>query len=291
MNKVVVVTDSVSCLPRELVEKYGIRIVPISIIIDGKPYRDGIDITPSEVYKIVRENKTLPTTTSPSPGDFLSVYREIHRENASGIVCVTICSEISMMYDSAVQAKQMAEEEMPGIVINVIDSRTAGGAEGFIALAAAEAAASGQDMARVCDAAEKMKPRVNMIAVLDTLEYLARAGRIPRAASWVTSMLKIKPILTFSQGGIKPLERARTKPKAVQRLIDIMKERMNSKPVRVNVMHANVPEEAEALRQRVEAEFNCIELFVADFAPTMGVQAGPGVLALAFYSEEDNDVG
>ena len=265
-------------------------IVPIRIIVNGHSYRDGLDITPKEVYELVANGKELPTTTSPSPGDFLDAYREAGRK-ADGIVCITICSEISMMYDSAVQAKRMAEEEMSHLAINVVDSRTAGGAEGFVALAAARAAASGMDLAKVSAVAEEMKPRVNMIAVLDTLEYLAKAGRIPRAASWVSSMLKIKPILTFSQGEIRPLERARTKPRAVQRLIDIMRERTGGKPLHVNIMHANVPGEAEALKQRVESEFECDEIFVADFAPTMGVQAGPGVLAMAFYSEEDGDVG
>jgi len=272
------------------VQRYDIRIVPISIIIEGRPYRDGVDITPQEVYELIASSKELPTTTSPSPGDFLEAYREL-ADRASGIVCITICSEISMMYDSAVQAKQMAEEEMHGIAINVVDSRTAGGAEGFVSLAAAVAAASGKNLTQVTEVAEQMIPRVNMVAVLDTLEYLARAGRIPRAASWITSMLKIKPILTFSQGEIRPLERARTKPRAVKRLVEIMRERTGSRPVHVNVMHANVLEEAEALKKQVESEFECAEIFIADFAPTMGVQAGPGVLALAFYSEEDNDVG
>jgi len=195
------------------------------------------------------------------------------------------------MYDSAVQAKRMAEEEMPRVAINIVDSRTAGGAEGFVALADARAAASGKDLAQVRAVAEEMKPRANMIAVLDTLEYLAKAGRIPRAASWVNSMRKIKPILTFSRGEIRSLERARTKPRAVQRLIDIMREQTGGKLLHVNVMHANGPDEAEALRHRFESEFECDEIFTADFAPTMGVQADPGVLALAFYSEENGNVG
>jgi DegV family protein with EDD domain len=290
INSVAVVTDSVSCLPRELTEKYAIKIVPISLIINGNVYRDGVDITPTKVYQLLETTKSVPTTSSPSPGDFVQVYRELAK-SVDGIVCVTICSDISMMFNSAIESKQIVAEELPGLAVNVVDSRTAGGAQGFVALAAARAAASGKDLAEVTRVAELMIPRVSMIAVLDTLYYLARAGRIPRIAAWAGSMLKINPILTFSHEGIGLLERARTKPRAVNRLLEIMEQRTGGKRVHVNIMHANVLEEAEALRESIESRFECVELFVTDFAPTMGVQAGPGTLALAFYSEEDGDVG
>lgn len=287
------VTDSVACLPKELVDKYAISIVPISLIIEGRVYKDGVDITPTEVYRLLSANKINPTTSSPTPGDFIQVYRDLSKsvEGIEGIVCITICSDISMMFDSATKAKLMAEEEKLPVSINLVDSRTAGGAQGFVALAAARAAASGKDLAEVTRTAELMIPRVNMIAVLDTLYYLARAGRIPKIAAWAGSMLKINPILTFAHDRIGMLERARTKPRGVNRLVEIMQERTKGKPVHVNVMHANVADEAATLKERIESEFRCTELYVTDFAPTMGVQAGPGTLALAFYSEEDSNVG
>jgi len=290
MGKVAVVTDSVACLPKELVDKYLIKIVPISLIINGNVYRDGVDITPTEVYQLLTTTKNTPTTSSPSPGDFIKAYRELSK-SVDGIVCITICSDISMMFNSATKAKQIAQEEMPELAINVVDSRTAGGAQGFVALSAARTAALGKDLAEVTRVAENMISQVSMIAVLDTLYYLARAGRIPKIAAWAGSMLKINPILTFSHEGIGLLERARTKPRAVNRLLEIMEEKTEGKPVHVNIMHANVTDEAIALKQRIEAQFKCSELYITDFAPTMGVQAGPGTLALAFYSEEGKNVG
>jgi DegV family protein with EDD domain len=287
---VAVVTDSVSCLPQELVKGYGISIVPLSIIINGVVYRDGVDITPTRVYQLLETNKTAPTTSSPSPGDFVQVYRELGK-SVDGIVCVTICSDISMMFNSAMGAKQLMSKEMPHLSINVVDSRTAGGAQGFVVLAAARAAALGKDLAEVTHTAELMIPKVHMIAVLDTLYYLARSGRIPKVAAWAGSMLRINPILTFSLEGIGLLERARTKSRAVSRLLEIMEQRMDSKPVHVNIMHANVLEEAEELKERIESRFKCAELYITEFAPTMGLQAGPGIIALAFYSEEDGNVG
>ena len=151
MGRVAVVTDSVSCLPREVVERYGIKIVPISVISDGKVYRDGIDITAKEVYEILASGRELPTTSSPSPGDFLEAFRELSTR-ATGIVCITISSDISMMYDSAMKAKEQAREEMPGVAISIVDSRTAGGAQGFVALEAARVAAQGADLAQVTQA-------------------------------------------------------------------------------------------------------------------------------------------
>jgi len=285
-----VVTDSVACLPKELIDEYDIGIVPISIVMNGKTYRDGIDITSREVYEFVASSPSLPTTTSPSPADFLQAFEEISAV-ATDVLCVTICSEISMMYNSAVQAKGLAAESLPGLSVSVVDSRTAGGAQGFVALEAARAAVGGKSLAEVAEVAEGMIPRVNMLAVLDTLQYLARAGRIPRIAAWGSSVLKIKPILTFSKDGIGLFEKSRTKPKAVDRLVEVMRERTQGKPVHVNVMHANVRDEAEALKERIQSGFECVEIYVTDFAPTMGVQAGPGVLGIAFFHEESPDVG
>jgi DegV family protein with EDD domain len=277
-------------LPKEVVEKYSIKIVPINLIVNGNVYRDGVDISPTEVYRFLETNKSTPTTSSPTPGDFLRVYEQL-ADSVEGIVCITICSDISMMFNSATEAKQIMLEKRPNLAINVVDSRTAGGAQGFIALEAARAAARGEDLAAVTRTAEQMIPRVHMIAVLDTLYYLARSGRIPKIAAWAGSMLKINPILTFAHDGIGMLERARTKPRGVRRLVEIMEQRMKGKLVHVNIMHANVADEAKALKEQIESRFKCVELYVTDFAPTMGVQAGPGTLALAFYGEEENNVG
>jgi len=289
MRRAVVVTDSVACLPGDLVERYSIGVVPVRVVIGEKSYRDGVDITASEVYELLRMNRATPTTSSPTPGDFLEAFRGVSG-GAGGIVCVTMRADISMMYNSALEAKEMMKAELPGLDIRVVDSRTAGGAQGFVALEAARAAAVGEDTERVVEVAESMIPRVNMCAALDTLYYLARSGRIPRVAAWAGDMLKIKPILGFAHDGVGLLERARTKSRALQRLPAIMKERCRDRSVHVMVMHAQAVEEAETLRRQIESEFTCVELLVSDFAPTMGVQAGPGVVGLAFYAEEEANV-
>jgi DegV family protein with EDD domain len=285
MNRVAVVTDSIACLPKGLVDKYGIYIVPITINFGDEIYRDGIDITPSEVYRLLRKAKKLPTTSSPPPGAYLEAYRQVSQHSDS-ILCITLPQKISMGFDSAQQAREMFKEERPGMVIEILDCQTAAGGQGFVTLAAAQPASSGADLAQALEAARRVMSRVDVVAVMDTLHYLAKGGRVPKTAAWVASILSIKPILGIRGGEIGLRERARTKPRAVKRLLEMMREKVGQKPVHVTVMHADVLDEAERLRDQISTQFDCVELFISDFTPTMGLHAGPGVLGIAFYGED-----
>ena len=182
MRKVAIVTDSTCCLPKELVEKYNICEVPLEIVYEGRSYRDGIDISPDEVYKIMRKRENLPTTSTASIGDFLDAYRQLSRE-AESILCITLTSLQSMTFEAASEAREIAKEELPGTTIEVLDSRAASGALGFIVLEAARVASQGAELVEAAEAARAMMNRVNFLAMLDTLYYLARTGRIARAAA------------------------------------------------------------------------------------------------------------
>ena len=283
-KRVAIVTDSTACVPREFVEKYDIRVVPINVIFEDRVYRDGVDITPDEVYSLLRGAKRLPTTSSPPPGVYLETYREASKE-AEGILCISVSSGLSSIFESSWQARELAKEELPGVAIEVIDCRTAAGGQAFVVMEAARVAASGQSLAEVTEVAKKMMAKVNVIVILDTLYYLAKGGRIPKAAAWAGSLLEIKPIIEV-KGEASLLARARTKPRGVERLLKIMRERAGTgHPLHVIVMHANAAHEAEKLKERVESEFDCAELFTAEFTPVMGVHTGPGLLGLAFYTE------
>jgi DegV family protein with EDD domain len=194
--------------------------------------------------------------------------------------------ELTMASQSAMQAKEMAKEELPNTSIEVIDCRSAAGALGLVTLAAARAAAAGQSLEEVIKVTKAMIPKVHMIGLVDTLVYLARGGRIPKFAAWAGDILKIKPILTLSQGRPAPLSAARTKSRGLERLLEIMQHRTGANsPIHVIVLHANVLEEAEGLKQRIISEFNCAEIYVKDFTPVMGVHTGPGLLGVAFYAD------
>jgi DegV family protein with EDD domain len=283
-KRVAIITDSAACVPRELAEKYGIRVVPINVIFEGKVYRDGVDITPEEVYSLLKGAKRLPTTASPPPGVYLETYREASKESDS-ILCISLSSGLSSVFESAWQAKEMAKEELPGVAIEAIDCRTAAGGQAFVVTEAARAAASGHSLSEVIEVAKSVMAKVNVIVILDTLYYLAKGGRIPKAAAWAGSFFDIKPIIEVAKGEATLLARARTKPRGVEHLMRIMRERVGlEKPLHVIVMHANAWHEAEKLKDRVVSEFDCSELYTAEFTPVMGVHAGPGLLGLAFYA-------
>lgn len=182
----------------------------------------------------------------------------------------------------------MAKDSLLDITISILDSLTAAGAEGFVAIAAARAADEGKNLAAVTKAAEHIITRVNMLGLLDTLHYLAKGGRIHRTAAWMGAIFRIKPILYIKPAGgkVSLLEKARTRRRGINRLIAIMKELVNSKQLHLNIQHANALEEAEKLRKRVIEEFNCAETYITDFTPVMGASTGPGVLALSFYCDD-----
>jgi DegV family protein with EDD domain len=286
MRKVAIVSDSVCSLPPDILGKYRIRIVPMEIIYEGKSYRDGIDITPNEVYKIMRRKENLPTTSTASPGDFLNIYRELSRE-AESILCITVTSLQSKVFEAASAAKNMAKEEMPETRIEVFDSRSVAAAMGFIVREAARMVGEGSGIDEAMETAQKMMGKVNFLAMLDTLYYLARLGRIARAAAWAGSILDMKPVLEHnpSIGETMPVARPRTKKKAIERMLEIMAERTGSSPVHVMVQHADELEEAKKLAAEIESRFNCAEMLITEFSPVMGVHTGPGLLAIGFYAD------
>ncbi len=287
VKRVNVVTDSTSCLPDELVKDNGICVVPLTIVHQGQSYRDGVDISPNEVYRIMRKRQDLPTTSTPSAGDFLDAFQRLS-EDAESILCITVTSKQSKIYETALLAREMAREQLPDTAVEVLDSRAASSAMGLIAVEAARAASSGADLTRTLDAARSMIPRVRYLAMVDTLYYLARTGRIGKAAAWTGSVLNIKPIVGHdtSVGVTTPVARPRTRVKAVKLLLELMGEMAGDSPLHVIVNHADELEEGRKLQAEIASRFNCAEIYLAEFAPSMGIHAGPGVLGAAFYSDE-----
>ena len=283
-KKVGIVTDSTSCLPPELVGEYEISQVPIVIVHEGRSYRDGIDLSHSEVYEIMRRRKKLPTTSTPSPGDFLDTFHKVS-EDAEAILCITLTSLQSKVFDVALLARQRAGETIPKTHIEVIDSRSVGGALGFIVLEAARVSKQGADLDQAIDAARSTMDKVCFIAVLDTLYYLARTGRVAKAAAWVSSLLNIKPILEHypSVGETTPVARPRSRRRATERMLKIVSERIGDSTAHVIVHHADELSEGESLRAEIGSRFNCAELYLTELTPGMGVHTGPGVLGLSFY--------
>jgi DegV family protein with EDD domain len=195
-RKVVVVCDSAACLPAELVDELRLHVVPMELFIDGKTYMDGVDISPQEFYSLLSSCERPPTTSAPSTASFIRAF-QAGVQHADSVLCLTLLSTISATYNVATAAAETARQDHPESIIEVMDTRTAAGAEGLVVLAAARAAAMGAALPQVKQAAQRVIYGVELIAFLDTLHYLWKGGRIPRVAAWAGSILQLKPLMSL----------------------------------------------------------------------------------------------
>ena len=283
--QVALVCDSSVCLPQDIVDELALHIVPLELSLEGKTYLDGVDISPREFYSLLARCEKLPTTSAPSSASFIKAFAE-GAVQAESILCLTLLSSVSATYNVAVAAAEMAREALPDTRIEVVDTRTAAGGQGLVVLAAARVAAQGADFLHVKAEARRVMQGVSLMAFLDTLHYIYKGGRIPRIASWAGSALKLKPMMELRLGEIRPLERPRTRRRAMERLLALVRDRVGESPIRANVMHALALDDALALRERLLSEFNCVEALVSEFTPVMGAHTGPGLLGIAFHTEE-----
>jgi DegV family protein with EDD domain len=242
-----------------------------------------VDITPSEAYKLFLDDPDSFKTSAASPEDCLKAYRSASQE-AKSILCITVSTKLSMMYTAACGAKELARTELPDTPIEVMDSHTATPSEGMVALAAARAAAEGKELNEVIHTAEEIRDKVNAIVFLDTIRHVYRSGRIPKVASQIGSVLNIKPLLTVSKV-VHFTGMARNRKQGIERLLRMMRNKVGDSPVHVSVTHAYARDEAEKLKERVAAEFNCVELWLSEFSPVMGYACGTGTVGVAFYIE------
>jgi DegV family protein with EDD domain len=284
-SRVIVVTDSVACLPPALAERHGIRVVPVRLLHRGQSYRDGVDITPARTWELLTEKGVRPTTAAPPPGDFVSVFQHLDHGRADVFV-VTVALGFSRVYNSALTALQVAREELPGLNIEVFDSGTAAGAEGLIALAAARAAAAGNPLPEVARAARSIASRTYLYAVLDDLRWLAKGGHVPEVAAWMGSALRIKPVLRALPlaGKASLVRKVNGRRRALEALLEETERVSGGKPIRASIMHTGALTEAQELRARLDNQVECVESWVTDFTPVMGVHTGPGLVGLAFHT-------
>jgi DegV family protein with EDD domain len=281
---VAIVTDSTACLPPELVERYGIEVVPVNIIFGGRTFTDSMSEDTGAFYELLRQSPDRPTTAAPSPGAYAAAIGRAARR-ADAVLCVTVSKQFSAMYDSARQAIAMVKAESPALDVRLLDSRNAAMAQGFIVLEAARAAEAGATFDAVVARAETMASKVTLLAMLDTLSYLARSGRVPRVAAWAAGVLQVKPIVRFRASDIKLVARARTRTRGIETLARQIELMAGARTVHVTVHHANAPADAEALMARLATRLTLAETYVMEFTQVMGVHTGPGLLGLAFWTE------
>jgi DegV family protein with EDD domain len=281
MAKIALVTDSTTNIPKELSQGYEIHVVPSVIIWGGETLRDSVDIQPTEFYKRLATSKETPTTSQPTPAAFAEKFEELKSKGFTDVLGVYVSSKFSGTIASAETAKQ----QVSGINIVNVDGRSASMATGWPLLEAGKAAKEGKSMEECVKIAEKTRDHTGIMLLVDTLEFLHRGGRIGGGARFLGTALNLKPILEVQNGALEAVERVRTKGKAIDRLVELLGERVAGRaPVRLAVLHANAAEEAKKLLEAGAKRVNPVESSVAEVSPAVGTHTGPGTLGFVFLA-------
>jgi DegV family protein with EDD domain len=273
---VTVVSDSNAYVPKRFAEANGLVMLQQYVhFANGRSeHEDEVDL--DAFFEEIRSAEGLPTTSHPTVDDFRSAYEQL-LGNSDAIVSVHSSSQISETCEAAAEAAaQLGAEDR----IHVVDSQSAGGGLGLIALAAARRAAMGEGAERVVGTAEEARAELKMWFAIDTLEFLRRSGRLGAAGAWIGSTLRVKPILTMENGQMMPVERVRTSERAFERLVDYARQRHASGADAWVVQHVRSPEQAELLVERARDVFETDPVFVSEIGAVVGAHTGPGLIGI-----------
>lgn len=279
MEKIKVITDSTSDLSRETAARYGIEIVPLSVQINGQSRLDGVDITPGQFYPMLAAAESLPTTSQPSPLDFIRVFE--HWANQGYHV---ISLHLSRGLSSTVDTARMAAEHVGPDRVTVVDSGFLSWGLAFQVIEAATAAAAGLSVKDVVDRARSVRDRMELLFSLDTLHYLEKGGRIGKVSALLGSVLHIKPLIRVENGIYVPFGKVRSQAQALERFVQFMRDTVGSRPIRVAVGHGLAAEAAQKLMAMIARSFQVVgEITLFEVGPVIGVHTGPGTVGVAFY--------
>jgi len=278
MPKVAIITDTDSSLPPQVAAKSGIYQVPISIHFDGKSYSTGLDINDRLLFNEVDHLNRLPTTSAPNPTDYIKAYETAFKQGAEEIVCVCVSSKISATYSSALTAR----ENFPERGIRVVDSLNLTMAQGFMVLAAAEAASKNASSAEIVTLVEETGKKIHTFVMLPTLKYLALGGRVDKKIAMLADTINIKPILTVRDGKLDLFEKVRTHKKAVERLLALVANVVQDKNiVRLAVIHVNEEKRATEMESLLRNAFSCpTKITITELTPGLSVHTGSGVVGI-----------
>jgi DegV family protein with EDD domain len=282
MSKVAVITDSTAYIPNEQVKELNLTITPQILIWGEETFQDGVDIQPGEFYKRLETAKVMPTTSQVAIVTMKGVYEKL-LDSGYDVLGIFISTKLSGTMHSALQAREMLSKASDRIAI--VDSNTTAMAMGFHAMQAARAAQQGASLAECKKLAETAREHTGVLFVVDTLEFLRRGGRIGGAQALLGSALNIKPLLELRDGRIESVEKVRTKGKAIERMIDLVVEKVGHRtPVRLATLHANAEQEARAALETISAKLHPTETVFASVSPVIGAHTGPGTVGLAYMA-------
>jgi DegV family protein with EDD domain len=275
-----IVTDSTCDLPAEVIDRYGIRVVPMYINIGDRGYLDGVEITREEFYTNLPTYKVQPTTAAPPPEKYQAAYETLAGQGATEILSIHISQALSAVVDTA----RLAAREFKSIPVTVFDSQQLSLGTGFLVETAARLAQAGRSMSEILAALNDQIRRSYVFAALDTLKFLRRSGRLNGVASGLGSLLQLKPIMKMYAG--KPdAERVRTHKRATHRVVDLLREKGPLE--RVAIVHTHAPAHVEELRQLAAHLLPAGEILSMDITPVIGAHIGPGAAGFAVITEKE----
>jgi len=282
MSKVALVVDSTSYIPKEVREKLPITVVPQVVIWEGVSYEDDVTITTDQFYTRLRTAKVMPTTSQVSVVNMHKAFSSL-LEQGYEVLGMFVSSKLSGTYQSAVLARE--ELSSGKDKVEIIDTETVAMSLGFQVLSVARAAQDGASMADCKALADKVHSLTGVYLTVETLEFLHRQGRIGGAQRFLGTALNLKPILAVEGGRIEPVERVRTRSKALDRVVEIVAEKCAGKsPVRIATLHADSPNDAKVMLEQITPMVNPVESVFAAVSPAVGANAGPGTVGLAYMA-------
>lgn len=282
MSKVALVTDSTAYIPDDLVKAYSLTVTPQVLIWGEETFEDGIDIKPTEFYSRLKNAKVMPTTSQVSIVNMQKAFTSLI-EQGYDVLGIFISNKLSGTLQSAQQALEALGPAAKKVAI--IDSHATAMAMGFQVLTVARAAADGANLVDCLDLAQKAREHTGVYFAVDTLEFLHRGGRIGGAQRFLGSALNLKPILMLHEGRIEPVDRVRTRGKALERLIELVSEQVKGKtPIRLATLHANASQEAREVLDKASRELGAVESVYSEVSPVIGTHSGPGTIGLAYMA-------
>ncbi|CAM3999560.1 DegV family protein [Mesobacillus zeae] len=278
--KTAVVTDSTAYIPKELREKWDIKLIPLSVIFGNETYREEIDITAGQFYEEVK-HQALPTTSQPPTGQFVELFESLAKDY-DAVISIHLSSGISGTYQGAVAAAGMVDS----IKVYPFDSEISCMVQGFYALEAAGLAALARGPEEIMDRLAEMKQSIRAYFMVDDLSHLQRGGRLNGAQAFIGSLLQVKPLLHFIDKKIVPFEKVRTRKKAMNRVVELLGEDAGSgEDYRAVIIHANRKQEALDWKAELEAEFPNVEFMLSYFGPVIGTHLGEGAMGMGWYKK------
>jgi len=281
--KIGIVADSTAYFRPEDKIKYNIETVPVNVLFEGKVYRDGIDLTASQAYQFLEKNPDDWATSAPAVGEFLVAFKKLAAQGAESIICLTLAQSISATWNNARNAKIAAEKEMPGVKIEVVDSGTAVIGETLLVLAIGRAAAEGRNLEELIELLEKLKKKIRVFILLETIRYVYRSGRVPQIASKIGSILPLKPILSVHGGRLHFGGATISKEKSREKILRILKEETDPNYPEVGLAYINTSEEAEKLKKEILSLMPSAKIFISEFSPIVGYATGLGTIGISFF--------